>query len=243
LVQAAKLAAPTRDQWSPADTIKQLHAGQCAMAIGWLSDGNDGTVESLPERTPGNPPAIGVAPLPGSQDVYNFRSQGWEQRSAEEGFQIPLVGISGRIGSLTKECRQPAEAVRLLLWLSGPEMSAQIAAASSATAPFRQSHIAQIDKWVGPLLTRGWLSQDTAKQYADALQQALDEPNCLTGIRIPGRQQYLQTLADNVHKAIAGQISPEAALAAVAQQWQGITESLGVEKQRLAYARSVGLKP
>lgn len=242
LVEVAKAAPKTFAECRPADSVRRLRLGQCAMAIGGLAEEME-TSNPNNSSPAGTPPAIGVSPLPGSNDVYNFRSKDWSQRSEEENLHVPLVGTGGRLGSVTQESRQPAEAIRLLMWLSGPEMSPQISAASTVAAPFRQSHVPQVDRWTTTWKAGGWLSQDTIKQYGDAIQESLNETNCLVTLRIPGREQYLQALADSVRQTIDGKHSPDAALADVARKWQEITESLGVEKQRLAYAQSIGLKP
>jgi multiple sugar transport system substrate-binding protein len=227
---------------SPSEAVQRLRRGECAMAIGWLAPEKELPASSTPASS-GSPPAIAVARLPGSKEVYNFRSESWDQRSTDESLHVPLVGIGGRLVSMTQECRQPSEAIRLLMWLSGPEMSAQISAASVASAPFRESHVPQIDKWMTAWRSRELLSQDTVKQYADAIQQSLSETNCLIALRIPGREQYLKALADGVRQTIEGKASAETALTEVARQWQEITTLQGAEKQRLAYARSIGLRP
>jgi multiple sugar transport system substrate-binding protein len=234
LAAATKHGPAAESGLTPADTARRIHDGECAMAIGWLANTHDWPAATVP----GRPQAIGVIPLPGSRDVYNFRSESWEQRGLEESPYVPLVGISGRLGSLTQECRQTATSARLLLWVSGPEMSPSISASSPATGPFRQAHVAHINQWTGARS-----SAETAREYAEAIQKSLDEPNCLIGLRIPGRVQYLQSLAESVRATITGQLSAEAALANAAKKWQGITESLGLDKQRAAYTRSIGMRP
>ena len=234
LSDAARFAPPDSGELTPSAAVERLNLGQSAMAIGWLAE----TKNWNPVASTDAAPTIGVVALPGSRDAYNFRSAAWEQRELEEGLHVPLVGISGRLGALTTESRQPAVAVRLLTWLSGPEMSVVISTSSASTAPFRASHIAHVNRWTGPIL-----SADAVGQYAQALQQSLSEPHCLSGLRIPGHTDYLNSLADEVRTAIAGKATPEASLATVAKRWGEISTSLGLEKQRHAYMRSIGLKP
>jgi multiple sugar transport system substrate-binding protein len=197
LAAASRCGPATENTLTPADTVRRIHDGECAMAIGWLAN----THEEPVATASGMPQAIGAIPLPGSRDVYNFRSERWEQRGPEESPFVPLVGISGRL-------------------------------------PFRQKHVAQINHWTG---SRS--SGDTLKEYAEAIQKSLDEPNCLIGLRIPGRLQYLQSLAEAVRATISGQASAEVALDEAAKKWQEITASLGMEKQRAAYTRSIGMRP
>jgi multiple sugar transport system substrate-binding protein len=234
LVDASRFFPAEATQCSPSDAVKLLHDGQCAMAIGWLADTKDWPAVTSP--TPSLD--IGVVPLPGSADVYNFRSAAWEQRGNEESHYVPLIGVSGRLGSLTKECRQPAAATRLLTWLSSPEMSVQISSASSSTGPFRESHLTQVKHWTGPLL-----SAEIVSRYAEAIRQSLSEPNCLCGLRIPRHQEYLSALSDATRSVVSGNAAAEVSLQEVAKRWNEITESSDREKQRHAYMRSIGLKP
>ena len=62
------------------------------------------------------------------------------------------------------------------------------------------------------------------------------------GIRIPGRREYLSVLDQAVVDAVQGKKTPEEALAAAAIAWDKITVGHGLEKQRVALARSLGLK-
>jgi ABC-type glycerol-3-phosphate transport system substrate-binding protein len=219
---------------TPASAVQRLLDGQCAMAIGWLADGKNGTEH---EAASNEKLDVGVIPLPGSTDVFNFRSDAWEKRDSDVPRHVPLVGISGRLGSLTQDCRQPAAAAKLLLWLSGTEMGAQISSASPATGPFRNSHLAEIQRWTGSRV-----SPATSQQYAEAIQLSLSEPNALIGLRIPGRPEYLAILADAVREAVAQQASADETLAKVSEQWRKLTESLGSDAQRAAYMRSVGME-
>ena len=64
----------------------------------------------------------------------------------------------------------------------------------------------------------------------------------LSTLRIPGRDQYLLALDQAVADALAGQ-DARAALETAANRWREITTQLGLEKQRAAYRRSLGLAP
>lgn len=234
LTEAVAFAGGGVETVGATEAFQRIRHGECAMAIGFLEASDErGGPGSFPA-----PPSMGIAPLPGARDVYNFRSAVWEERDSAESQRVPLLGITGRLGSLTKESRQPAAAVRLLLWLSGPEMSPLISSASSSTAPFRVSHGALIEKWTDSLLP-----PSTAQEYATVVQQVLSEPNCLMGLRIPGTQEYIAALSEAVRTAVEGKASAEEALANVARQWEALNASHDLEKQRQCYMRSIGLKP
>jgi multiple sugar transport system substrate-binding protein len=61
--------------------------------------------------------------------------------------------------------------------------------------------------------------------------------------RLPGREEYLTALDQAVHHAIRGDQTPQQALTNAANEWEKITGRLGIEPQRKAYVRSLGLEP
>lgn len=233
LADAAKFLPPDASQMDAAAVRQKVRDGDCALAITWPSAADA-------PKTGGAPPPLAVrfAPLPGSRDVYNFRTAAWEQRGTDENLIVPLLGISGRLGSITKECRHPTTALNLLFFLSGPELSGQIGPANKHMTLFRESHISQADKWVDPQF-----GHDSAQRYAEVMKQVLNEPTCLTTLRIPGRQRYMSVLAEAVRETTAGEKSAQEVLKGVAGQWDEITNSLGRDAQRRAYVQSIGLEP
>jgi hypothetical protein len=62
-------------------------------------------------------------------------------------------------------------------------------------------------------------------------------------LRIPGWQRYLAALDQAVLEACAGTKSSAEALGGAGEAWQAITAELGVESQKSAYTRSLGLEP
>lgn len=234
LTELRAVAASTADAQplSAEETVVRVLRGQSAMAIGTLAGLRaDGLPDELPE--------IGIAPLPGGRDVYNFRSSSWEQRSADESWRAPLLGFEGKLGSLTKESRQPGEAIRLLTFLSGPEMSVTISLAGNEAGPYRESHLTMAEKWLGA-------GADPAlkTQFEETMRTIGNDPNCLTIPRIPGSREYLATLAASIQEALTGDGAKKPAvdvLTAVAAKWNEITDARGRDQQQQAYRQSLGL--
>ncbi len=222
----------------PAGALELLLDGHAAMALTWATATD---VSGLRRGTPtaatlSTPPAIGVAQLPGSRDVYSAASRSWETRIGGSSLQVPTIGLTGRIGSVTRSTRNAPTAMQLLAWLSGPELSAQVSPASRATTLFRRAHLAAPGVWV-PAATGAALAHD----YANLVAKILDHEIWLGGLRIPAADQYVAALDDAVRKALAGAQTPAAALAEAAGQWQVITQKLGLAAQKKAYAASLGL--
>jgi multiple sugar transport system substrate-binding protein len=205
------------------------------MAITWPSRAGDTSAESPAKLIPAG---IGVVELPGSLDVYDLGQGQWQKRLENEPPQVPLLGIAGRLGSVSKASRQPQAALGLLLRLSSTEWSRDISPVSPATTLYRISQLGFASAWVDE-----GLEPAAAKEYGDLIRHIQRRPQSLNSPRIPGRQRYLASLGQAVRQAVAGQATPVAALQSAAEQWQAITREIGLEAQRDAYVRSLGMEP
>jgi multiple sugar transport system substrate-binding protein len=230
----ASASGPTTELYSPDTARAALLRGETAMALTW------------PHRTVTDTPVApapgvhcGFAELPGSTTVYNFAERTWTRR-ADEGAAdyVPLLGTAGRLASVTKHARRPRETARILALLTGREWSSEISPLSPATTLFRQSHVQDPQRW-----TDVGLPPDAAAQYAAVARDAQSRPAGMVCLRIPGWQRYLAAVDQAVQDACAGTHTPPAALAAAAEAWNAITAELGLEVQRTAYMRSLGLEP
>ncbi|MEX0677599.1 MAG: extracellular solute-binding protein [Pirellulales bacterium] len=232
LVADAKLGPPSGLDLDPAAVRREFLAGHVALALAW--PGHAGSRAAKPAE----PPATGFAELPGAVDVYNVAQKSWEKRPSDESPHVPLLGLAGRLGSVTRSSAHPRAAFQLLAWLSGREWGARVSSASPATTLYRRSQIKTPQPWLDPLT-----DPQAAEQYATSVFDALGHSSYLFALRIPGRTQYLAALDTAVRESVAGQKSPAAALAEAAAQWRRITETLGVDTQRKAYRLSLGLEP
>lgn len=221
---------PEALEWSPRDARAALLNGRCAMAITWASAAEDKEIRE-------SAVAAAFAQLPGSTRVYNYRSDAWEKRPDDDDPRVTLLGVSGRLASLTNESRQPQAAAQLLVWIAG-ELSEDVCSQSPHTTLFRESHLARVARWIGP-----GFDDLAATSYGETVQEALERSGWVCSPRIPGRSAYLAALDDAVRKAVEGDDSADAALRAAAEQWQTITDGLGRASQQKAYMRSVGLEP
>jgi len=220
-------------EMTPAKARRWLLSGKCAMAITWptrhvvnegaAEDGN--IIDDLP---------LGCAPLPGSDEVYDFRTGGWE--TLDQPARVSLLGIAGRVGSVSRSARHTRAAADTLVWLAGADKGPLIAAHSDACAPCRSSQVRRGGAWVHPAY-----GAKIGRNYASLLQENKSRPQWLFTPRLPGRDRYLSALDDAVKTALIGEKTPEVALSDAADRWQQITEELGLQRQKDAYARSLGL--
>ena len=208
---------------TPAEAVERVYEGQAAMAIGWFPP--------VRPRWTGCPFPPEVALLPGSTSAYNFANEKWEERNAADSLHVPLLAVAGRMGAVTSTASRPREAANFLVWLSSSKTSAAAGPSSAGTTLFRDSQMPDAQRWVA--------NSNNARGYAQALQEAHSLPRHLA-LRMPGRERYLQALDAAVWSAIGGEMSPEEALSAAAQQWVKINAELGTQSQQQANRRDLG---
>jgi multiple sugar transport system substrate-binding protein len=242
LVAAARLGSADQLRFSPADVRAAFWQGRCGIALSWPTAARaafDG-----PPPTGSAPAAAaksveaGFAALPGSDQAYDAGNRRWDRRTDEEEPSVPLLMTAGRVGSISSRSQQADAALQLLLWLSDDTSSVKVSAVSPATTLFRAAHTKSPQAWVEPQV-----SAAAAAQYAAAVAGTLGGQQSLAALRIPGRADYLAALDEAVQQAVRGEATPAAALQAVAERWRATTQQLGVDKQRLAYRRCLGLEP
>ena len=214
---------------------------------------------AVPSVGGSSPIRIGFCMLPGSAKAYNPKQRVWQTNPSDDGTGhadfssaagdalhraphpaqlTPLLSISGRLGSVTAESRSGELSFQLLVWLSGEEWGARICSASPATTLFRRSQLGKPQQWVEPSI-----AAPAAKQYAEVLARSLIRPQWLESPRIPGHAEYLSALDEAVRAAVAGKQSAADALSGAAKRWGQITARRGLDSQRAAYSRSLGLEP
>ena len=88
-------------------------------------------------------------------------------------------------------------------------------------------------------LKAGW-NEAGIRDYSRAYFENFSNKLQLPYLRIPGAYSYWQALDVHLAEAVAGQLSPEAALKAAAVDFEEITIRLGREQQRRSYRTSLG---
>jgi multiple sugar transport system substrate-binding protein len=235
LIAAAKLGAPDSLQSDPVAVRAAFWQGKCGMAIAWPSAADRHSGEKSAIAGQSSFP-VGFLELPGSNKVYNINNQTWEIRLEEENSRVPFLSLAGRAGMVGKESTQQEAAFQLLVWLSSEQNSPQICPASPAATLFRHSHLKQPGLWVEKDVT-----PSAAAIYAELSAKTLHSEQWL-GFNMPGREEYLAALDRAVQSAVRGELSPAEALLKASERWREITEKKGVDQQRTAYLRSLGLE-
>jgi ABC-type glycerol-3-phosphate transport system substrate-binding protein len=245
LAAAAKHGAESKLDFGPEQARQALARGVCGLALCWPASARSEELaqdarESGGERADGEQAPhfeLAFIELPGASEVYNLGSKAWDKRRAQDSPHVPLLGVAGRLGSIAKNSTKVDAAGQLLAWLSGPQWGQRVAAASKATTLYRTSQLAAPREWVGLEV-----DEPAALQYAETVRQSMSQAESLTVLRIPGRERYMAALDGAVRKVVAGEVQSQAALDEVAEAWRQITAELGLEAQRDAYHRDLGLR-
>lgn len=237
LVSASRLS-PESQRADPAAVREAFLQGKCGLAMSWPAPrAASPTAEQSDRGSQAATFEVGFVELPGGSDVYNPKTQHWEERRGDEARHVPLLGISGRIGCVSASSTHSDAAWQLLAWLSGPKWSDRVAAESRATTLYRRSQLNASEQWVDASI-----GGPAALEYAQVAERSLSAVEWLGAPRLPGRRRYLDALDHAVAQALLDEATSQAALEAAAAQWAEITAELGLERQRAAYRRSLGLR-
>jgi multiple sugar transport system substrate-binding protein len=177
---------------------------------------------------------VGVAPLPGSERVYEPTRKIWETPSSPN---VPsylpsgggwLVGVKRGLSGKKRDA-----AIDLALYLASPENVNRLRAERSfPMLPVRTSQMGQglPDPTAAPDVD--------PRQWSDAVSRTLLAERVVPGLRIPHADGYLDDLSQARSAVLAGK-DPDAALHDVATAWTARTKELGTQRQLWHYRRSL----
>lgn len=200
-----------------------MKEGYVAMTIHWPDEGKRAP-ELAPLPIPNPPtPELGVALPPGVE---------------KEGvlYQYTMIDAAW-VAGIAKNSKNKEAAWAVLSFMCSPEHDLERVMAptdympDTGHDPYRFSHI-----YSARFLALKPHFAIMTKAYEEAATHGFPL------LKIPGAYEYLESLATHVHAYLSGEI-PDAktALDKVADDWDKITESFGVEKQKEAYLAMWGL--
>jgi ABC-type glycerol-3-phosphate transport system substrate-binding protein len=233
LVAVAKLGPPDALELTPAAAAARVFEGRAGMALAWPARRSPAAIDDEQAQRF----HVGFAALPGSIESYHFGEDRWEMRRDDDHPQVPLLGIDGRVGAIVRGTSNRRGAINLLGSLAGKQWSPEISPHSRHTTLFRHSQVPQAANWLGD-----GVSAEGTRQYAELLEEIQQRPSWLVSVRIPGQHEYVTALDQAVRDAVQGKQTPQESLDRAATEWRRITESRGVEAQKQAYHRSLGLE-
>jgi multiple sugar transport system substrate-binding protein len=178
--------------------------------------------------------AIGVAPLPGSERVWEPVRKVWGRASPlNQPSYLPfgggwLVGVTP-----TVKGRERDAALDFVRYLINPETSNRVRSDRDfRMLPVRASQVAQ-----GLLDPRSAPGVESP-QWSEAVDKTFVARRIVPGLRIPGANGYLDDLSKGRAAAAKGEPA-ESALRHVSEAWAARTRALGPDRQLWHYRRSL----
>ena len=181
---------------------------------------------------------LNFAILPGSDDVYNFRTQKWEKLASGPN-QSPNMAYLGWgiyvMKSVDADPKRQKAAWSAAAHLGGKDLSMWTAAYPSGFQPYRKSHT-NLDLWALAGYDKKYIGA-----YMDSQSTSYNHPNSAIEPRIPGIFQYYSIAEDELSKVYAGKETAQQGADNVAAAWEKLTDKLGRENQVKYYRISMGL--
>ena len=176
--------------------------------------------------------------LPGSDDVYNFRTQKWEKLASGPNHAPNMAYLGWGIyvmKSVDADPKRQKAAWSAAAHLGGKDLSMWTAAYPSGFQPYRKSHT-NLDLWALAGYDKKYIGS-----YMDSQSTSYNHPNSAIEPRIPGIFQYYSIAEDELQKTFAGKQTAQQGADNVAAAWEKLTDKLGRENQVKYYRISMGL--
>ena len=230
--KSVEFSPPGALNYNSGDIRTTFAGGRVAMNFDW---GDTGTIGADPEQSQ-VAGSVGSSLLPGSTEIWNIKTGQWDSFDAP--VRSPFMAYGGWQTAVPVASENQEAAWHYVEWLTNPDNSMQASiTGGSGVNPYRLSHFTNLDEWASIF------SEEEARQYLDTQRGSLDADNVALDMRLPGYFSYTEVLEIELSKALAGEVEPQAALDAIAAEWEELTDEFGRDEQRAAYRSSMGLPP
>ena len=224
-----KVGPPGVVNWDVSDIRSNFPAGKVVLAIDW---GDVGPLSSDPKSS-----AIigkwGSGQEPGVDQYWDTKQNKW----VDQFNQAPYLAFGGWIQGVTSTSKNQACAQDFAAFMGSNNMSLRLSTEpGTGVNPHYYSDMNNIEPW-----TKLGMTEPEATEYLGAIRNIIGSPNTVIDLRITGAAEYFDALDGQLAQAVAGQITSKAALDAVAQQWNQITDRIGRDQQKKLYRQMLGL--
>jgi multiple sugar transport system substrate-binding protein len=224
-----KVGPPGVVNWDVGDIRSNFPAGKVVLGIDW---GDVGPLASDP-----NSSVVvgkwGSSLEPAVDQYWDNQKNAWVNARN----QAPFLAFGGWIQGVTSTSKNKAAALDFAAFMGNATMSLRLCVEpASGVNPHFSSDLNNLPPW-----TKLGMTAAQAKEYLDAIGNIIGNSNNVVDLRIPGAAEYFDALDTKLAQAVAGQVSSKAALDAVAQQWNQITDRLGRDQQKKLYRQMLGL--
>jgi multiple sugar transport system substrate-binding protein len=229
-VKSSKLAPPNALNFSFGEVNAAVAGGQVAQSIGW---GDTGVIAADPKQSKISG-KVGSAVLPGATEIWDYKTKEWKK--FDQVVKSPFMAFGGWQAAVPASSKNQEAAWNYIEFLSSPEVSGQAAiTGGTGVNPYRISHTTDLALW------SKLFSEREAKEYLGAQADSLAAENVVLDMRLPGYFSYTEVVEIELSKALAGEVTAQAALDTVAKEWNRLTDEFGRDKQLAAYRAAMGL--
>ena len=214
--------------------FSQFLAGTGSM-VSWWGDVGSNANTSDESLVQGN---VGFDILPGSDDVYNWKTGKWETLSSGPNYAPNMAYIGWGLycmKTVDMDTTKRKAAWSACAHIGGKDLSLWMSMYPSGFQPYRNSHF-NIDEWVGAGYPNAF-----ASDYLASEADSYNHPNAAIEPRIPGIFQYYSIAEDELSKIYAGEYDAQTGADNIAAASDKITDQIGRENQIKLYKASLGL--
>ena len=214
--------------------FQQFLAGTGSMLSWW---GDVGSMANTSDTSViGNDVAFDI--LPGSDDVYNYKTSKWEKLASGPNVSPNCAYLGWGVYVMARVDADPKKqkaAWSAAAHLGGKDLSLWMVMYPSGMQVHRNSH-SDIAEWVGAGYQKDYITSYLKSQFG-----SYNHPNRAIEPRIPGIFQYYSVAEDELAKVYAGKMTAQQGADSIAAAWEKLTDQIGREGQLKLYRASIGM--
>lgn len=228
-IEAQASFPPGGNNFGLGDEIFSFGGGQTLMSYSWddafiQANQEDSRIRNM----------VAAAPSPGAHEVWNRETNSWDTFETPNRAPYMTWGWASAVSATSKEKEMAFDF--LCFFSNETNVEHDLKIGRFGVNPYRNSHF-DVDFWKG----QGWADK-TAESYVTTLSEMEQSRNRVFDLRVPGVGQFMSSLANGVAEAMAGQKTAQEALDGVAEEWAEISDRIGKDRLREAYANVVALE-
>ena len=242
--ETTKYAPPDERNLDVGATRGLFTSGRCMFSLDW---GDIGTL-AIDPKTSTVQNKVGSIILPGSRQVVNRKTGKLVACTkvtcpyAINGVNhAPFAAYGGWSGAVNaaSDTKTKDAAYAFLSYMSQPaQANVDVTLGKTGFNPYRASQFKNLRLWI-----KAGMSKAAAEDYLGAIRRSLQSPNMILDLRVPKAAQYEGVVLDTaLAQFLAGEISRDHAMKQITDGWNSITDKVGRDKQRAAYAGSLNIQ-
>jgi multiple sugar transport system substrate-binding protein len=242
--ETTKYAPPDERNLDVGATRGLFTSGRCMFSLDW---GDIGTL-AIDPKTSTVQNKVGSIILPGSRQVVNRKTGKLVACTkvtcpyAINGVNhAPFAAYGGWSGAVNaaSDTKTKDAAYAFLSYMSQPaQANVDVTLGKTGFNPYRASQFKNLGLWI-----KAGMSKAAAEDYLGAIRRSLQSPNMILDLRVPKAAQYEGVVLDTaLAQFLAGEISRDHAMKQITDGWNSITDKVGRDKQRAAYAGSLNIQ-